>query len=238
MEGFVSVRLENTPAVEVVTKAEGPDVDINEFNVFITSDEASYSYRYADIQEKVPVPVGTYTVSAENVSEADALSTPDMWGQARYYGITDPQEVDSGMAPTQFYLVCTMANTAVNVVFDKTIAQHFKNYSVKVYADEARTLEFKPLADGQTPKVGYFNPGTLHYEFIGTYEIENTTAKSGGTVSVEPATMLSLNFEVTTDAETETGTIGDIIINVHTDYVVEDEPVTVDPVKGGAVENE
>ena len=155
-DGQLSLHLDNNPVLEVVTKAD--EVSADDFNVYISSRDATFTYIYKDMPEVVTVPVGFYTVSAENVTEAVSLSQPDQWGQVRYYGITEEKEVTAGINPTEYSLTCTMVNTAVSVVFGENIDKHFTDYSVNAYTVETRKLNYQPSASN----VGYFTPQTLY----------------------------------------------------------------------------
>ena len=131
-EGRLSLELENSPVVEVLTKAEGDAVSVDDFNVYVSSSNATFSYIYKDMPSVITVPVGFYTVSAENVTETESLTSPDKWGQVRYAGTSDQKEVVAGLNPTRFSLTCRMVNTAVSVVFGENIDKHFKDYSISL----------------------------------------------------------------------------------------------------------
>ena len=75
--GKLTLSLENSPIVESVTKADGVAVSTDDFSVFVSSDDATFSYIYKDMPSVVTLPVGDYIVSAENVSESVSLSQPD-----------------------------------------------------------------------------------------------------------------------------------------------------------------
>lgn len=218
-EGRLSLHLENSPAVEVVTKAD--EVSTADFNVFVKSADASFTYIYKDMPSVITVPVGHYVVSAENVSETVSLTQPDSWGQVRYYGVTQEKEVTSDIDPTEFSLTCTMANTAVSVVFDENVVKHIKDYSVTAYTTESRKLEYFPSAS----KVGYFSAEKLYYEFKGKYIEDSEPVSIKGSKALGPATHL----HITVKMSDKNGTIGKPQITVDTTCDDVYETITVDP---------
>ncbi len=228
--GAISVNVENSPVVEVVTKA-GEDVAVDDFNVYISSDAATFSYVYKNMPPVVTVPIGTYTVSADNVTEVQSLTQPDAWGQVRYAGTTEAKEVKAGVTPTEYSLTCTMANTAVSVVFGENIDKHFDNYTVTAYTVDTRKLVFDTVNTvGENPVVGYFSPATLNYEFTGNFMEEAAPMTIRGSKQLRPATHLHLTFRMSE----QNGAVGKPEIIV--DATCEDlyETITVDPSDGGS----
>lgn len=229
-EGTLSLSLDNSPIVEVVTKA-GETVPADDFNVYISSDAATFSYVYKNMPPVVTVPVGTYVVSADNVTEAQSLTQPDQWGQVRYAGETQAREVKAGNTPTEFSLTCTMANTAVSIVFGENIDKHFDNYTVTAYTVDTRKLVFDAQnTAGETPAVGYFPAQTLYYEFAGNFMEEETPMVVKGSKSLRAATHLHMTFRISE----QNGAVGRPEITV--DATCEDlyETITVDPSEGGS----
>lgn len=231
-EGRLSLELENSPVVEVLTKAEGDPVSVDDFNVYVSSSNATFSYVYKDMPSVITVPVGFYTVSAENITETESLTSPDKWGQVRYAGTSGQKEVVAGLNPTRFSLTCRMVNTAVSVVFGENIDKHFKDYSITAYTVETRKLEYTPSNTvGENPVVGYFNGGlTLNYVFSGTYIIDNEPMVITGSKPLQAATHLHLNFRMSE----QNGAVGKPEIIVDTTCEDLYETITVDPSEGGS----
>lgn len=233
-DGRLSLLLENSPIVEVLTKADGDQVSVDDFNVYVASDDAVFTYVYKNMPSVITVPVGFYTVSADNVTETEALTSPDEWGQVRYAGTSEQKEVVAGLNPTRYSLTCTMVNTAVSVVFGENIDKHFADYAITLYTDEGRKLEYTPSnTTGETPAVGYFSSGVdLTYVFSGTYIIGNEPMTITGSKKLQPATHLHLTFRMSQ----QNGTVGKPEIVV--DYTCDDlyETITVDPSEGGSFE--
>lgn len=231
--GRLSLHLENSPIVEVLTKS-GDEVDVSDFNVYVSSEDATFSYIYKDMPSVITVPVGFYTVSAENITETQSRTQPDEWGQVRYAGTSIVQEVVAGLNPTQFNLTCTMANTAVSVVFGENIDKHFTDYKITAYTETARKLEYTPgNTAGESPAVGYFDGGaTLNYVFSGTYIIGSEPMTITGSKTLLPATHLHLTFRMSE----QNGTVGKPVIEVDTTCDELNESITVDPSDGGSFE--
>ncbi len=227
--GTLSVNVENSPIVEAVTKA-GEDVPVDDFNVYVSSYAATFSYVYKTMPPVVTVPVGTYVVSADNVTEEQSLSQPDSWGQVRYYGESAAKEVNSA-ATTEYSLTCTMSNAAVSVVFGENVDKHFDNFTVTAYTVESRKLVYDTVnTAGEEPAVGYFSPATLHYEFTGNFMEEVSPMTIRGSRQLRAATHLHLTFRMSE----QNGEVGKPEIIV--DAACEDlyETITVDPSEGGS----
>ncbi len=225
-EGSISVSLENSPVVEVVTKA-GETVSADGFNVYVSSVNGTTSHIYNGPMNLV-VPVGMYSVSADNITEAQSF---EGWGQVRYAGASEEKQVVAGAAPTSFDLVCTMANAAVSVVFDSSIATYFQEgFTVTAYNTEDRKLVYNASnTAGEPPVAGYFKPGTLHFAFSGNFMENAEPLVIEDTRTLRAATHLHLTFRIST----QNGQAG---ITVDVDDSCEDlyESITVDPSEGGS----
>lgn len=233
-EGRISLELDNSPVFEVTTRADETSqaVSADDFNVYVSSDDATFTYVYKDMPSVITVPVGLYTVSAENVSMNDAVSKPDMWGQVRYAGQTALEEVVAGLDPTTFSLTCTMVNTAVSVVFGENIDKHFTDFKITAYTDASRKLEYTVgNTSGEEPAVGYFDSGiSLNYVFTGTYMIEDEHMTITGSKVLQPATHLHLTFRMSE----QNGAVGkpEIIVDARCEDLY--ETITVDPSEDGS----
>jgi hypothetical protein len=231
-EGKLSLLLENSSVVEVITKTDAGEVSTDDFNVYVSSKDAEFSYVYKNMPSVITIPAGFYTVSAENVTESQALTVPDIWGQVRYAGATAQKEVVAGQEPTQFSLTCKMVNTAVSVVFGENIDKHFTDYKITAYTVDNRKLEYTPANTvGETPAVGYFSSGVaVNYVFTGTYKLENEPMTITGSKMLQPATHLHLTFKMSE----QNGAIGKPEITIDTTCEDLYETITVDPSEGGS----
>ncbi len=225
-EGAISVNLDNSPVVEVVTKA-GETVSAEGFNVYVSSANGTTSHVYNGPLNLV-VPVGLYSVSADNVTEAQAF---EGWGRVRYAGASQQKQVIAGATPTEFDITCTMANTAVSVIFDSSIATYFQEgFTVTAYNTEDRKLVYNASnTAGETPVVGYFKPGDFNFVFSGKFMEDAEPLVIEDTRTIKAASHLHLTFRIST----QNGTAG---ITVTVDDSCEDlyENITVDPSEGGS----
>ena len=55
-EGKLSLLLENSPVVEVVTRTDGQEVSTDDFNVYVSSKDAQFAYVYKDMPSVITVP--------------------------------------------------------------------------------------------------------------------------------------------------------------------------------------
>ena len=225
-DGAISVRLENSPVVEVVTKADD-SVDENEFNVYITSEDAldfePISKKYRELDAVMAVGVGNYTIYADNVTEGASLAGR---GQVRYACDPVTKPVEAGKAAT-FELKCSMVNTAVSVEFIGNFANYVTEYGVKVWTEdnESRKLEY----NADNAAVGYFKPSEsyyLVYEFTGEDKEGNPIPEISDRMKIQPKTHLTLQFRIKGD---ESGNLNKPTIEVDTDCEELSVEVEVDP---------
>ena len=229
-DGLISVSVTNSPVVEVLTKAGEEQYPTDDFNVYVISGETVYDYIYKDMPSPLQVPAGMYKVAAENVSVEESFAANSNWGQVRYSGESEINEVKAGGAIVEFRLTCSMANTALSVDFDEGIDVFFDDYSVTVYTDEARKLVYGESTDN----VAYFNPETLYFVFTGKFIGEEDAISISGTKELQKATHLHLTFDITE----QNGSIGRPEISVVTDCEDLYRTITVDPSDGTFTETE
>lgn len=233
VDGCLSLRLENSPAMEVVTKGDAgaEALSTDDFNVYVSSALSTYSYIYKSMPDVITLPVGTYVVSADNVSEEESVSQPDIWGQVRYAGQSDPVEVVAGLNPAYVTLTCTMANTAVSVTFGENIDKHFTDYTITAYTSSDRKLVFTPSnTAGDDAVVAYYPATTLNYAFSGKYLQEQEPMTITGSLSLEAATHLHLTFRMSE----QNGAVGKPTIILVEDCKDLYETITVDPTGNGS----
>ena len=239
LDGSISVHLDNSPVVELITKADGdgtttlPEVNKNDFNVYVSSDVESFqpmNVKYGEMETVFSVKVGNYTIYADNVTEAASLTG---WGQVRYSCDPVRKAVEAGKATT-FALNCAMVNTAVSVEFIGYFSQYIaEGYKVSVHVEDAasRVLEYNAEnTTAETPVVGYFKPSAhLVYTFSGNDKQGNALAPVSGRLEISPKTHLTLQFKIKGDAS---GNINKPVLEVDTTCtVLEPVVVEVDPSK-------
>lgn len=198
-EGIISVDIENTPTVELVTKADGT-VPLDNFNVYVQSSEdgtSVQSFKYSTFPSPYTVPVGEYSLSADSVTEAESVTG---WGEVRYATASPvTKSVTIGTA-TKFVLNCAMVNTAVSVLFDDGMDTYLSDYKVSVYvqndADRVLVYDAENTA-GETPAVGYFIPSAkLYYTFTAKDKNNTSLNPKEGSMDIAAATHLQLKFKI------------------------------------------
>lgn len=164
LQGTFSLGLSTDLAVEVETRAA----------VQLTSDEAAdylvtlwdngmavwTQKRFADVTPAdCTQPLnGEYTVTAENLTEADAERTNAGWGSRRYAGTSEAFTLVANQT-THVAVPCSMTNAGLTVVFEKSFTDFFTDYAVTT--DDRRALKFSSEdapSDGVYPTAFYNIP--------------------------------------------------------------------------------
>lgn len=228
--GTLSLKVNNKTLVDMQTKAE-ETVSTDNFNVTVASPSYTRTFVYSDMPSMLAVPADTYTVSAENVSEAESVSLPDTWGQKRFAGQTRGIVV-SASKNSPVTVNCQMVNSAVSIVFDSSITENFTGYSIQAYTDQARKLTFDA---NTTSKIAYFPADyELTYVFNGTYNKDGKSVSITGTRVLAAATHIHLTFKMNLPQEDTNGSIGKPQIIVDETCTDLYETLTVDPSNGGS----
>lgn len=247
-DGAISVQLKNSPKVELVTKTDDADddsasegqtgsdgttdvkVDTDGFNVYINDGSETEVYIYKDIKDKVmPVTPGTYTISADNVTEEKSRTNNGNWGEVRYATPAPVEKVVSAGVATAYALECKMTNAAVSVRFEGDFDAVLSEYSVTVYMKDAedRKLKYdKTNTSDEGLKSGYFTPtgSKLRYDFNGKPKA-GTELNLAGEFDIDAATHLILKFKLKDDPN---GYIQPEI-SVNTECVEVPKEVEIDP---------
>lgn len=228
--GTLSLKVNNKTLVDMQTKAE-ETVSTDNFNVTVASPSYTRTFVYSELPLFLAVPADTYTVSAENVSEAESVSLPDTWGQKRFAGQTRGIVV-SASQNSSVTVNCQMVNSAVSIVFDSSITENFTGYSIQAYTDQARKLTFDA---NTTSKIAYFPADyELTYVFSGTYKKDGQPVSITGTQVLAAATHIHLTFKMNLPQEDTNGSIGKPQIIVDETCTDLYETLTVDPSNGGS----
>lgn len=228
--GTLSLKVNNKTLVDMQTKAE-ETVSTDNFNVTVASPSYTRTFVYSELPLFLAVPADTYTVSAENVSEAESVSLPDTWGQKRFAGQTRGIVV-SASQNSSVTVNCQMVNSAVSIVFDSSITENFTGYSIQAYTNQARKLTFDA---NTTSKIAYFPADyELTYVFSGTYKKDGQPVSITGTRVLAAATHIHLTFKMNLPQEDTNGSIGKPQIIVDETCTDLYETLTVDPSNGGS----
>ena len=164
--GSLSVAMDAEVKVEAVTKAPATAEELANYKVkVIGQDQASTSY-YDGLYsafKPLKLPLGTYTVSAENCTSTEAETETETGnGCKRLFGSTEVTISESNLNPTAEF-TCSVANALVTVEFDKSATDHISGLKV----------DLKGGTSGRTVSVTtsgtevWFNPSTVSWAITG-----------------------------------------------------------------------
>ena len=157
--GSLSVTMDAEVKVEAVTKAPATAEELANYKVkVIGQNQTHYDGLYSAFQP-LKLPLGTYTVSAENCTSTVAETGN---GCKRLFGSTEVTISESNLNPTAEF-TCSVANTLVTVEFDKSATDHISGLKV----------DLKGGTSGRTVSVTtsgtkvWFNPPTVSWTITG-----------------------------------------------------------------------
>lgn len=222
------------------TKSTDPELIKASMRVFIVGRDFNESYLYSELPEVIYVPADSeqsYLIAAQNVTEDEALISPDIWGQKRYAGavnillnrITKPDSEEQYVYSIE--VPCEVVNSMVSVNFDPTIEAYFKDYNVSTYTDEGRVLVFGP--SNASSALAHFTSGkSLKCVFSGIFNVTGETVEYPFEYYLEAADHVTFTFSL----RNVEGTLSKPEINVDKSYEEFDEDVVVDPSDNGVIE--
>lgn len=160
--GSLSVAMDAEVKVEAVTKAPATAEELANYKVkVIGQDQASTSY-YDGLYsafKPLKLPLGTYTVSAENCTSTAA---EDGNGCKRLYGSTEVTISESNLNPTAEF-TCSVANTLVTVVFEDSATQHITGLKVDLKGGTSDRTVSVTTSGTEV----WFNPPTVSWTITG-----------------------------------------------------------------------
>ena len=158
--GSLSVDMDAEVKVEAVTKAAATPEELADYNVkVIGQNQTSYYDGLYSAFKPLKLPLGTYTVSAENCTSTVAETGN---GCKRLFGSTEVTISESNLNPTAEF-TCSVANALVTVEFDKSATDHISGLKV----------DLKGGTSGRTVSVTtsgtevWFNPSTVSWAITG-----------------------------------------------------------------------
>ena len=187
--GSLAVSLE--PEVNVEVKACGGN-DTPNYIVSVTSASAvtglPYQSAFKDFKP-LSLPMGTYTVSAENCTADEAVSG---YGHKRLFGSKDVTLNYENPNQT-VNLDCVLVNSLISIIFDSSVTGVFDDLKVTVKSGtgtESRSVEIK---EGDTVREAWFNPAAI------SWTISGVSKATGKTVSQEDGRTLDArqNLKIT-----------------------------------------
>lgn len=191
--GTLSVSLE--PEVNVEVKACDENAKEN-YIVSITSDSSvsglPYKSAFKDFKP-LSLPMGTYTVSAENCTADEAVSG---YGHKRLFGTKDVTL--SYENPNQTVnLDCVLVNSLISIIFDPSVTGVFNDLKVTVKSGtgtETRSVEIK---EGDAVREAWFNPAAISWTISGVSKATGKTVSQEGKRTLDARQNLKITVKVT-----------------------------------------
>ena len=170
--GSLSVSLE--PEVNVEVKACDEN-DKDNYIVSVTSASAvsglPYKSAFMDFKP-LSLPMGTYTVSAENCTADEAVSG---YGHKRLFGTKDVTL--SYEKPNQTVnLDCILVNSLISIIFDPSVTGVFNDLKVTVKSG-TRSVEIK---ESEAVREAWFNPAAISWTISGVSKATGKTVSQEG----------------------------------------------------------
>lgn len=158
--GSLSVAMDAEVKVEAVTKAAAAN-DLNNYTVTVAGEAEGLpkSCLYKDFQP-LTLPLGTYTVSAENCTSAEAENGN---GRKRLYGSTDVTISETKLTPEAKF-TCYVANALVTVEFDKSATDHISDLKVRLTREGTSVRTVDVTTSGTEV---WFNPSPVSWTITG-----------------------------------------------------------------------
>ncbi len=173
--GEISVSL-GDPELEVITKAftaldpESDEAASYIVRVFNSADDVQQGTdaTYKDFQP-MKLPLGTYYVSAENCTPAQAEEGD---GVMRIAGDCKdvPVVLTSDNLSQTATVNCSVANARVAVVFDESVSGLFDNLQVVITGEDGSRIKTVTEMEAGVEKELWFNPQTISYVISGTFK--------------------------------------------------------------------
>ena len=189
----------------VITKEEA-----NNFLVTILkgTDTIRTATRLRDLNTSLSAGYG-YRVMAENCTTTEAITVNDGWGQKRFAGTSAAFAIRAGQT-TAVNVGCSVANAAVEVVFDESVGEYFtEGYDVTL-RDGSRTIAFDASTGGHRADGTVTDKGRTAYfnlDADGTHQVAYTITARGpktltreGTLTLTKAKIsnITLDYERST----------------------------------------
>ena len=196
--GSLSVAMDAEVKVEAVTKAAATAEELANYKVkVIGQDQASTSY-YDGLYsafKPLKLPLGTYTVSAENCTSTDAeTETETGHGCKRLFGSTSVEISETNLNPTAEF-TCSVANALVTVVFDDSATQHIKDLKVSLTGGTSGRTVSVTTSGTEV----WFNPSTVSWAITGKITSINKPVNMTGSKSLVAKNHLKIVVSVNLD---------------------------------------
>lgn len=176
------------------TRATTTHITQEEANNFLVtiykgSDIIRTATRLRDLNTTLSAGYG-YRIMAENCTRDEAVTVNDGWGQKRFAGFSASFAIKAGQT-TAVNVGCSVANAAVEVVFDETVAEYFTTDYYITLQDGDRTIVFNSATAGSRVD-GVVTPGRTAYFNLdddGTHSVAYTITAIGPKTIVKEGTL-------------------------------------------------
>ena len=187
--GSLSVSLEPEVNVEVKACEEN---DKDNYIVSVTSASSvsglPYQSAFKDFQP-MNLPMGTYTVSAENCTADEAVSG---YGHKRLFGTKDVTL--SYENPNQTVnLDCVLVNSLISIIFDPSVTGVFNDLKVTVQSGTRSVV----IKEGDKVSEAWFNPGAISWTISGVSKATGKTVSQEGKRTLDARQNLKITVKVT-----------------------------------------
>ena len=173
--GSLSVAMDAEVKVEAVTKAAATDLNNYTVTVAGSAEGLPKSCLYSAFQP-LTLPLGTYTVSAENCTSTDAETGN---GCKRLYGSTNVTIDEAHLTPTAEF-TCSVANALVTVEFDKSATDHIDDLEVSLTGGTSGRTVSVTTSGTEV----WFNPSTVSWAITGNIASINKDVDITGSKSL------------------------------------------------------
>lgn len=217
--GELSVNVEEGASIFVETKSS---VATDNFNLKVLKDGTVVKYNgtVSNFQGPMLLPVGTYTVSAENISAEDALSYNEGRGAQRLAAENNNVTVTANNT-TVISLACVMVNSKVSFAFDDTFKAAFDIANTTITETSARGITWSKDATLDS-EIAFFEPGDLNYT------ISTTRGGDAKTYSGKITLAAKTWHKLTVKASTANGQLS-ISVSANDEVAEDPKDITVNP---------
>ena len=191
--GSLSVSLE--PEVNVEVKACDEN-DTDNYTVSVTSASAvsglPYKSAFKDFKP-LSLPMGKYTVSAENCTADEAVSG---YGHKRLFGSKDVT-LSYDHPEQNVNLNCVLVNSLISIIFDSSVTGVFDDLKVTVKSGtgtETRSVEIK---EGDAVREAWFNPADISWTISGVSKATKKPVSQEGNKTLAARQNLKITVKVT-----------------------------------------
>lgn len=235
----LSVNEGNTVYVksESITEANGDYLveTLNSSSVQVSALSGTYSNLKG---QTITVPVGSYTITSQNITASQAEAAYEGMGAAHYFGKSS-FAVSASATPSNVSVICTMANAKVTFDYDETFTNMFNMASStqvptivatpsnSLTAGRSVTFTGDVNHDGKAAYFTVASTGTTLSFTITAARLSDGVVKSY--TSTTPVSLAAKTWHKVKIAASSNNGQAQITINVDGTIIEAEEEITVDP---------